>query len=124
MNNTNQGDMLKLKFYVCPVCGNVICSTKECDVHCCGEKLQALEAAPENEKHTMNYELNENEYYVSMTHGMTKEHYMSFIAYVVNDRCEIVKLYPEQEAKARFLNRGSGKLYAFCNLHGLFEKSI
>ena len=91
---------------------------------CCGITLPSLVAIPENEKHTMTCETVENEYYVSMTHGMSKEHYMSFIAYVTDNRCEIVKLYPEQKAEARFLNRGKGTLYAYCNLHGLFQKKI
>ena len=123
-NNNTAGNMLKSKFSVCPVCGNIIHSMGEGVNCCCGMTLPVLEGGPENEKHTMICETVENEYYVTMTHGMTKEHYMSFIAYVTNDRCEIVKLYPEQKAEARFLKRGKGKLYAFCNLHGLFEKDI
>lgn len=86
--------------------------------------LPVLEGGSENERHTMTCETVENEYYVTMTHGMTKEHYMSFMAYLTNDRCEIVKLYPEQKAEARFPKRGKGKLYVFCNLYGLFEKDI
>lgn len=35
---------------------------------------------------------------------------ISFIAYITNDRCEIVKLYPEQNAEVRFLKRGKGIL--------------
>ncbi|MBP5427052.1 MAG: helix-turn-helix domain-containing protein [Clostridiales bacterium] len=125
ITNTNTaGNMLKSKFSVCPICQNIIHSLGESVNCCCGITLQVLEPIPENEKHTMNCEMVENEYYVSMTHGMTKEHYMSFIAYVTDNRCEIVKLYPEQTAEARFLNRGKGKLYAYCNLHGLFEKKI
>ena len=125
MNNKNvEGNMLKSKFYVCPVCGNIIHSMEESIISCCGVKLQVLDSILENEKHTMNCEIIENEYYISTTHGMSKEHYMSFIAYVTDNRCEIVKLYPEQKAEARFLNRGKGILYAYCNLHGLFRKEI
>ena len=125
ITNTNTaGNMLKSKFSVCPICQNIIHSLGESVNCCCGITLQVLEPIPENEKHTMNCEMVENEYYVSMTHGMTKEHYMSFIAYVTDNRCEIVKLYPEQKAEARFLNRGKGKLCAYCNLHGLFGKKI
>ena len=125
VTNTNtSGNMLKSKFSVCPTCGNIIHSMGESVNCCCGITLPVLEAMPENERHTMTCETVENEYYVTMTHGMTKEHYMSFIVYVTDNRCEIVKLYPEQKAEARFLYRGKGKLYAFCNLHGLFEKDI
>lgn len=125
VQNTNTaGNMLKSKFSVCPACGNIIYSMGEGINCCCGITLPALEIMPGNERHTITCEMVENEYYVTMTHGMAKEHYMSFIAYVTDNRCEIVKLYPEQKAEARFLNRGKGKVYAYCNLHGLFEKDI
>ena len=68
--------------------------------------------------------LAENEIFVSLNHEMSKEHYISFIAYVTNDRCEIVKLYPEQNAEARFLKRGRGMIYAYCNKDGLMKKNI
>ena len=55
---------------------------------------------------------------------MTKEHYISFIAYITNDRCEIVKLYPEQNAEARFLKKGKGIIYIYCNRDGLIKKNI
>ena len=55
---------------------------------------------------------------------MSKNHYISFIAYVTNDRCEIVKLYPEQSAEARFLRRGKGIIYAYCNKDGLIKKDL
>lgn len=125
VTNTNiSANMLKLKFSICPVCGNIIHSMGEGIHCCCGITLPTIAPIPENERHTINCETIENEYYVSMTHGMTKEHHMSFIAYVTDNRCEIVKLYPEQKAEARFLNRGKGTLYAYCNLHGLFQKKI
>ena len=55
---------------------------------------------------------------------MSKEHYISFIAYVTTDRCEIVKLYPEQNAQVRFFKRGKGILYAYCNKDGLIKKNL
>ena len=70
-----------------------------------------------------NFKIIENVYYISIEHDMTKEHYISFIAYITNDRCEIVKLYPEQNAEARFLRRGKGIIYAYCNKDGLIKKN-
>ena len=40
------------------------------------------------------------------------------------DRCEIQKLYPEQNAEARFLRRGKGIVYVYCNKDGLIKKII
>ena len=91
---------------------------------CCGINLPILEGELENDKHIINCETIENEYYISMKHEMTKEHYISFITYVTNDRCEIVKLYPEQNAEARFLKRGKGTVYVYCNKDGLMKKKM
>jgi transcriptional regulator with XRE-family HTH domain len=124
VNNNKVCNMLKSKFLVCPICGNVIHTIGENINTCCGINLPILEAESENEKHFINVEIIENEYYISINHEMTKEHYISFIAYVTNDRCEVVKLYPEQNAEARFFNRGSGVLYIYCNKDGLIKKEI
>ena len=55
---------------------------------------------------------------------MRKEHYLSFIAYLTPDDCEIKALYPEWGAEARFFFRGSGWLYFCCNRHGLFRQKV
>ena len=90
--NTNKSfHMLKTKFYVCPVCGNVIHSTGEAVISCCGITLPPLEAEPADEEHSINIELTEDEYYVSVGHDMTKKHYISFLACVHEDGVEIRK---------------------------------
>jgi hypothetical protein len=66
----------------------------------------------------------EDEYYVRIDHEMTKMHYISFIAAVSSDRCQLVKLYPEGEAEARFMIRGVKKIYFYCNRDGLFCQDI
>ena len=53
---------------------------------------------------------------------MTKEHFISFIAYVTDNWCEVVKLYPEDSAEARFFKRGKGIIYVYCNKDGLIRK--
>ena len=123
--NKNQAcNMMKSNFSVCPICGNIIHTIGESVNSCCGINLPILEVEPENEKHTINCELIENEYYISIDHPMNKEHFISFIAYITNDRCEIVKLYPEQNAETRFFNRGQGIIYAYCNKDGLIKKNV
>jgi len=123
-NQNRSSNMLKSNFSVCPICGNIIYTTGENVNSCCGINLPILEAELENEKHVIKCETIENEYYISIDHEMTKEHYISFIAYITNDRCEIVKLYPEQNAEARFLRRGKGIVYVYCNKDGLIKKSL
>ena len=114
-------NMSKGKFYVCPVCGNVIQTTGEAVISCCGITLPPLEAEAPDEEHSLKIEIVEDEYFVSMNHPMTKEHYISFIAAISDNGVQLVKLYPESNAEARFKISRVRKLYAYCNRHGLFE---
>ena len=123
-NQNKSCNMMKSKFFVCPICGNIIHTTGDSINSCCGIYLPSLEAENENEEHTISCEIIENELFISINHDMTKEHYISFIAYVTSDRCEIVKLYPEQNAETRFFYRGSGLIYVYCNKDGLIKKII
>ena len=124
INQNRCGNMLRTKFCVCPVCGNVIHSTGETVACCCGITLPALEAEEADEEHALTVENVEDEYFVSVRHEMTKEHYISFIAWVTGDRLQLVRLYPEGNAEARLQRRGSGELYFYCNRHGLFKQKI
>ncbi len=125
ITNLNKAcNMSKGKFYVCPICGNVIQTTGEAVISCCGITLPPLEAeTPDNSdvEHALNVEIVEDEYYVTMNHPMTKEHYISFLAAISDDRMQLVKLYPEGDAQARFKISRVRKLFAYCNRHGLFE---
>ena len=122
ITNLNKAcNMAKGKFYVCPVCGNVIQTTGEAVISCCGITLPPLEAEVPDDEHSLNVEVVEDEYYVTMNHPMTKEHYISFIAAISDQGVQLVKLYPEGNAEARFKISRVKKLYAYCNRHGLFE---
>lgn len=119
-NSNRSANMRKCVLYVCPVCGNVILSTGHGAFSCCGILLPEQEPSDCDAEHTISAEYLDGSLYVHMEHPMTKTHYISFFAYVTGGTAEIVKLYPEQTAEARFLRRGHGTLYAYCNRHGLF----
>ena len=120
VKNANvSGNMLRSKIYVCPICGNVIHSTGNVSVTCCGITLPCLEPEEADEAHLFNIERVEDEMYITIDHPMTKDHYISFIAYVNDHDFEFVKLYPEGPAEARFKFRRKGILYSYCNKHGL-----
>lgn len=123
-NHNKSSNMLKSNFSVCPICGNIIYTIGENINFCCGINLPILEADLENNEHIINCDIVENEYFISIEHEINKEHYISFIAYITNDRCEIVKLYPEQNAEARYFKRGKGIIYAYCNKDGLIKKYV
>jgi len=120
---TNQNrafNMLFVKLYVCPICGNVIQGIGEAVVSCCGIVLPPLEAEPEDDAHRLNIERVEDEYYVTIAHEMSKAHYISFMMATRDNGCEIMKLYPEGNAEARFKVSHAKWLYYYCNRHGLF----
>jgi len=120
--NRNRGsNMLKSLFYVCPVCGNVLFARGDALISCCGIQLPALEAEEPDEAHAVKVERVEDEIFVSSPHPMSKGHFLSFVAYMTPDRCEIRLLYPEGSAETRFFYRGAGCLYYLCNRHGLFR---
>lgn len=122
ISNMNvSANMMRSKFYVCPVCGNVIHSMGEAVITCHGVQLRPSEAEEPDEKHRIFIERVEDEYFVHMEHEMTKLHYISFMAALSSDRMQMVKLYPEGNAEARFKINRVKYVYAYCNRHGLFQ---
>lgn len=123
--NTNKSfNMKRMKLHVCPLCGNIIQSTGEAVVSCCGIILPALEAEQEDDSHQLVFERIEDEYYVTIPHDMSKSHYISFILALKDDGYEIKKLYPEGNAEARFKISRTKEFFYYCNKHGLFKASV
>ena len=123
-NRNVAANMMKSGFYMCPVCGNVIHTMGEAVIQCHGVQLLREEAEQTDERHMDFIERVEDEYYVRIDHEMTKQHYISFIAAVSPDRLQLVKLYPEGNAEARFPMRGVKKIVFRCNRDGLFATDI
>lgn len=125
VTNANvSANMLRSKFYVCPVCGNIVHSMGEALVHCHGLQLIPLEAELSDEDHMIFVERAEDEYYIRIDHSMTKTHYISFIAALSSDGIQMVRLYPEGEAQARVKIRGVKKILFYCNRDGLFSLDV
>ena len=124
INQNISANLLRSKFYVCPICGNSIHALGNAVVSCCGITLPALEAEDADEDHLVTVENVEDEHFITVHHLMTKAHYISFVAYVTSDRIQMVKLYPEGNAQTRLQLRGLGYLYYYCNQHGLFRKKV
>lgn len=120
-NQNVSANMLRTKFYVCPICGNVLSAAGSAVVSCCGVTLPPLEAEEADEDHFPHSETVEDERFITIDHPMTKSHYISFLAYATADRSQLIKLYPEGPAQARIPMRGSGILYLFCNRHGFMK---
>ena len=118
------GNVKRTKFYVCEKCGNILTSLGNAEITCCGRSLSPLAAKECDGVHKFSIEKMEDDYYITFSHEMTKEHYISFFSYVRFDRVLTIKLYPEQGGELRFPQMRGGKLFCCCNKHGLFEVKI
>lgn len=122
IRNRNQAsNMVRGKYNVCPICGNVIQTIGEAVVSCCGITLPPIESEDADSDHSIRVEIVEDEYFVTVDHPMDKDHYISFLVAVSDQGTHFVKLYPEGNAEARFKINRVTKLYAYCNRHGLFQ---
>lgn len=94
-NANRSANALRSKLYVCPMCGNVLFAMGEAVVSCCGIALPPLEAEPAEGEHAIDVEL-----------------------------AQVVKLYLEGDAAARFRGSGVRDAFAYFNRHGLFRMKV
>ncbi|MGD9566896.1 MAG: hypothetical protein AB7V48_01025 [Sedimentibacter sp.] len=118
-NKPDSGNIDKVRFYVCSSCGNTLVSTGSASIFCCGRKLERIMPTDTPNAPKITVEEIDTDYYITFDHSMTKEHYISFVAYVKRDKVFLNRLYPEQSPTCRFPIIGGGKLYVYCNKHGL-----
>ena len=123
-NQNRAADILKTQFYVCPVCGNVIRTTDQAVISCCGVTLPPLAPEEPDAEHCIRVQRVEDEYYAAVDHPMTREHHISFLAAVSDSSVQFVKLYAEGGAEARFRIDRVKYLYACCNHHGLYRMKL
>lgn len=123
------------KFYRCDHCGIVVGVVEQGGgtLICCGEPMRALVANTTDaaqEKHVPVVEVNGNTVTVSVgsvTHPMTVEHHIAWIALETNQGMQRKELNPVGEPKAVFaLAEGEQAVaaYEYCNLHGLWKKEL
>lgn len=122
-NKPDSGNIDKIRFYVCPSCGNILVSTGSASIFCCGRKLERILPTGELSAPKITVEEMDMDYYITIDHPMTKEHYLSFAAYVKSDKVFLNRLYPEQSPAFRFPISAGGKLYVYCVKHGLLQCS-
>ena len=121
LNKNLSANMLRSKFYVCPICGNAIHALGNTVVSCCGITLPPLEPEEPDDAHAVTIEHVEDEHFITIHHPMTKTHHIAFLAYLTSDRLQLLKLYPEGPAQTRLNLLGLCQLYYYCNHHGLFR---
>ena len=121
-----------VRFYFCPICGNVIglIDGDMAHVTCCGKSMELMEANTNDasqEKHVHVYEKVEDEIVVKVgeiEHHTEKDHYIMWIAQVSDNTTTRIRLYPEQGTEVRFKYITKSIIYAYCNKHGLWKTII
>ncbi len=119
INDNIGGNMKNLKFYYCKSCSNIVTSTLDVEISCCGKKLSELIPDKASEEEKLEIQLIEHDYYITSDHPMTKDNYISFVALLTGDSIMLKKQYPEWNLQLRIPNFGKGKLVWYSTSKGL-----
>lgn len=132
--NPQKSKDMKLKFYRCRSCGNIIVKIVDSGVNpvCCGESMQELRpnlVEASQEKHlpvvTDKSKCAIKVQVGSVPHPMTPEHHIEFIALETETGIQVVRLSSEGGPHACFAVRNTPKaIYEYCNLHGLWKTEL
>ena len=123
-NESEKGNMEKVKFYVCKNCGNIITSSSEINISCCGQVLLPLEPRKAEKNEMLSVKDIGGGLYVSSDHPMTKSHYISFAAYVSGSSLMLFRQYPEWNFQFDLPPVRSGRLVWYCTECGLLYQDI
>ena len=117
------------KFYKCPEC-NTVAYVLSGD----GSKLPLKELVPgavdaAKEKHVPFVTVEGDKIKVQVgevAHPMLAEHYIEWIAAEGDDGVKFSYLKPGEKPEAHFCNKSKWikRVYAYCNLHGLWVKEL
>ena len=123
-NAKENGDMKKIRFYVCKDCGNIITAASDAAVTCCGNKLTALLPKAADEADMLKVRDIGGEWHITADHEMTKDNYISFVAYVGDSCVMMFRQYPEWEVNIELPMFRAGRLVWYCDDCGLQYQEI
>lgn len=124
--------MGNIKFYKCPICGNVIelLDGNINHIRCCGVEMDELIANTVDaavEKHVPVYEIANNKICVrvgDVIHPMEDKHFIMWILLASDNRIERIDLKPGDSLEVEFPYVENSSIYAYCNLHGLWKNDV
>ncbi len=126
---------MELKFYRCPVCGNVVVKLKDAKtpLTCCGKQMQRLIVKTEDSlgKHVPDLECYDRIMRVKvgdLTHPMIDKHRIEWVTFQTNFGFQVHYFKDGEYPKTDFYLALAGEkpvaIYAYCNLHGLYKYEI
>ena len=123
-NSFANGNMKNIKYYICPVCGNLTFSTASAGINCCGRKVEEVKPQKADETTKLAVEESDGDWYITSSHPMEKDNYISFVAFVTGDSVQIYKQYPQWNMQARIPKRRHGTLLYYSTTKGLFYQYL
>ena len=116
----------------CKQCGAIVKVLNDCNCpcgfECCGEKMETLmpnSVDASAEKHVPTYERDGDYINVKVNHVMEEEHYIQWIALVVEHEEFVLRLEPTfPAAEAKFPYIPGSTIYEYCNKHGLWKTDV
>lgn len=122
--NPNGGNMKKTKYFYCPDCGSLSLSTGGAVISCCGRTLEPMAPVTPDDEHALTVEQVEDEWFISSAHPMTRDHFITFVAFVTPDRIQLVKTYPEWNLQVRFPGRHGTLLWHCSARRALYSRRL
>lgn len=124
--------MKELVIKKCLKCGAIVkiikdCKCNNCGINCCNEPMKTIKSNSVDasiEKHKPTYTIENDKIVVTVNHVMDKDHYIEWICLLTDTKEEYVYLKLNEQPVAVFDKVASGKLYSYCNKHGLWETDI
>ncbi|MTD31955.1 helix-turn-helix domain-containing protein [Planomicrobium sp. YIM 101495] len=118
------GNMKKANYFVCTTCHNIVLATGDVTLSCCGRKLEQLEAKKATDDNKLLLTESDQEWFISSDHPMTKEHYISFLAFATGDQIQLIKQFPEWSLQSRIPKKKHGKLLWYDTKFGLYYQLV
>lgn len=123
-NDVTGGNMKQTKYYVCPACGSITLSTGDAEISCCKRMLEALVPQKAKEGEKLSVKTIEEDWYITSSHPMKKDNYITFVAFALGDQIQIIKQYPEWDFHVRIPKRGHGILIWYSTEKGLLYQLL
>lgn len=123
-NDMRNGNMKKLKFYICSECGNPMFAMDDAAICCCGQKTAPLSAQNVEPGHSLKITGDASQWYIAAGHRMRRKRHIFLPALSAGDALVLKRQHPEWELETRLPFPAHGALFRYCTQHGPFCQGV